>query len=90
MSALEPARRGAGRFVRATLMRVRAPGGVSEPPVEVIDVDLVDALARAERAETEVARLQVELAAKDEILREARKALLTARLALRDQLRMRK
>lgn len=89
MSALGPARRKASRLVRATITWVRAPGDVSESPVEVIDIDLVDALERAERAETEVARLQEELAAKDEILREARKALLTARLALRDQLRMR-
>lgn len=55
----------------------------------MIDVDLVDALARAERAERQIEDLERELAAKDEILREARKALLTARLALRDQLRMR-
>lgn len=55
---------------------------------EVIDVDLTDALARAEAAEAEVERLRSELAHKEEILAEARVALRTARLALRDHLRI--
>lgn len=80
MTALEPARR-VGRLVRRTLA---GRGAVDE-----IHVDLVDALARAERAEAEVDKLRRELIAKDEVLREARKALLTARVALREQLRQR-
>ncbi len=54
----------------------------------VIDVDLADALARAEAAEAEVRRLQAELAHKDEILTQARLALRTARLAVREHLRI--
>ena len=55
---------------------------------ELIDVDLSDALARAEAAEAEVARLRSELAHKEEILAQAHIALRTARLALRDHLRI--
>ncbi len=57
-------------------------------PELLIDVDLSDALARAEVAEAEVARLRSELAHKEEILAQAHIALRTARLALRDHLRI--
>ena len=53
-----------------------------------IDVELVDALARAEAAEKKVAQLTAELLYKEEILTEARRALRTARVALRDHLRL--
>lgn len=75
-----------GRLVRMALGR---QGEVAQTSDEEIDVDLLDARERAARAEAEVERLRRELAAKDEVLAEARKALLTARLALRDQLRLR-
>ncbi|MBT8241703.1 MAG: hypothetical protein KJN63_10795 [Acidimicrobiia bacterium] len=56
--------------------------------VLTVDVDLSEALARAEAAEAEIVRLRVELAQKEEVLTEARLALRTARLALRDHLRI--
>jgi hypothetical protein len=55
---------------------------------EAVDVDLIDALARAEAAEAQVVLLRAELMRKEEVLAEARNALRTARLALRDQLRI--
>ncbi len=55
---------------------------------DMIAVDLIDAVARAESAEAENERLRGELARKEEILAEARIALRTARLALRDHLRI--
>lgn len=58
-----------------------------EPAVE-INIELEDALARADAAEARVAQLTAELAHKDEILAEAKRALRTARLALGDHLRL--
>jgi hypothetical protein len=55
---------------------------------ETVDINLTDALARAEAAEAQVVRLRAELMRKEEVLYEARNALRTARLALRDQLRI--
>lgn len=57
-------------------------------PAAEINIELVDALARAEAAEARVAQLTAELAHKDEILAEAKRALRTARLALGDHLRL--
>ena len=65
-----------------------APAEASDTEGDVIDLELTDAVARAEAAEAEVARLKQELAYKEEVLAEARIALRTARLALRDHLRI--
>ncbi len=54
----------------------------------VVDIELSDALARAEYAEAENERLRSELERKEDILAEAGIALRTARLALRDHLRI--
>ena len=64
-----------------------APAAEREPTV-VINLELVEALARAETAEAKVAQLAAELVHKEEILAEARRALRTARVALRDHLRL--
>jgi len=55
---------------------------------DVLDLDLSDAIARAESAEAEVALLRKELARKDEVIRQAREALTGARIALSDHLRI--
>ncbi len=64
------------------------PAADNEHPAAEIDIELVDALARAEAAEAKVAQLTAELAHKEEILTEAKRALRTARLALGDHLRL--
>ncbi len=78
-----PSRRGS-RFIRKT--PVPAPESEAVPP---INIDLVDAMHRAERAEAEVARLTQQLRQKEEILSEARAALRSAKVALQEHLRSR-
>ncbi|NNE96995.1 MAG: hypothetical protein HKN24_13295 [Acidimicrobiales bacterium] len=76
-----------GARARALLARTSS-GPADDPAPQVLDLELSDAVARAEAAEAEVTRLKRELAYKEEVLADARIALRTARLALRDHLRI--